>query len=300
MNDLMTSEIYASAFSKTGDFHYLLDKNGFLIDCNHKLLRFLGFSHIEDKSIGAIYEMMRKQGLWTSEQIQKFQQQDIDVMLSGRARVEEQAMINNNGSVLYFEISRLPLADKSGNALGLLVSLRDMTKQKQLNTQLRNIKSQLRYSNPLAVSSPVDSDIAPQINALKILLIEDNLVAQKAEKTVLMSCKCLTDVVATPSQADELFKPGKYDLVLMDLTLEEGDGYQLTASLRKREQGSNYRVPIIALTGHDPTVVRFNCEDAEMDGILRKPLTIEQAKQLIQRFIRHVDVDVKGLREFKQ
>lgn len=297
MNDLMTSQIYASAFSKTGDFLYILDKNGFLIDCNHNLLRFLGFSHIEDKTIGAIYEMMHKQGLWTSEQIEKFQQQDIDVMMSGRSRVEEQAMINNHGSILYFEISRLPLADKSGNALGLLVVLRDLTKQKQLNTQLRNIKSQLRYSNPLAVSSP---EKGTQINALKILLIEDNLVAQKAEKTVLMSCKCLTDVVATPKQADELFKPGKYDLVLMDLTLEEGDGYQLTASLRKREQGSNFRVPIIALTGHDPTVVGFNCEDAEMDGILRKPLTIEQAKQLIQRFIRHINVDVKGLKEFKQ
>ncbi|KTC87535.1 MULTISPECIES: response regulator [Legionella] len=297
MNDLMTSQIYASAFSKTGDFLYILDTNGFLIDCNHNLLRFLGFSHIEDKTIGAIYEMMHKQGLWTSEQIEKFQQQDIDVMMSGRSRVEEQAMINNHGSILYFEISRLPLADKSGNALGLLVVLRDLTKQKQLNTQLRNIKSQLRYSNPLAVSSP---EKGTQINALKILLIEDNLVAQKAEKTVLMSCKCLTDVVATPRQADELFKPGKYDLVLMDLTLEEGDGYQLTASLRKREQGSNFRVPIIALTGHDPTVVGFNCEDAEMDGILRKPLTIEQAKQLIQRFIRHINVDVKGLKEFKQ
>ncbi|WP_058450854.1 MULTISPECIES: response regulator [Legionella] len=299
MRDSIALQIYASAFSKMSELLYLLDKDGFLIDCSHNLLRFLGFDRIENNSIGAIYEMMRKEGLWTSQQIQNFQQHDIDVMLDGKSSTEEQAIINNSGSILYFEISRTPLADKSGNALGLLVVLRDLTKQKQLNTQLRSAKSQLRYSHKLNVSSS-HAAINKQINALKILLIEDNVIAQKAEKTVLMSCRCMTDVVATPRQADEIFKPGKYDLVLMDLTLEEGDGYQLTATLRKREQGSNYRVPIIALTGHDPTVVGFNCEDAEMDGILRKPLTVEQANQLIQRYIRHVDVNVKGLREFKQ
>lgn len=299
MKDSVVLQIYASAFSKMGDLIYLLDKDGFLIDCSHNLLRFFGFNRIEDNSIGAIYEMMGKEGLWTSQQIQNFQQHDIDAMLSGRNSKEEQAIINNHGSVLYFEISRIPLADKSGNALGLLVVLRDLTKLKQLNTQLRSAKSQLRYSHRLSGATS-HSEISQQISALKILLIEDNVIAQKAEKTVLMSCKCMTDVVATPQQADEIFKPGKYDLVLMDLTLEEGDGYQLTATLRKREQGSNYRVPIIALTGHDPTVVGFNCEDAEMDGILRKPLTVEQANQLIQRYVRHVDVSVKGLREFKQ
>jgi PAS domain S-box-containing protein len=288
-------ELYRSAFTKLDDPIYLLDKEGFLIDCNPKLLRFLGFESIKDNSIGAIYEMMRNQGLWTTEQIQTFQRNDIDAILSGEKNIEQQALINSNGSILYFEIARLPLSDSAGNALGLVVILRDQTKEKQLHEQLKNLKSRLRYSNNL--SSERHSEAHE--SKLKILLIEDNPIAQKAEKMILMSCRCLTDVVATPTQAHEVFKPGKYDLVLMDLTLEEGDGYHLTATLRKREQGSNYRVPIIALTGHDPTVVGFNCEDAEMDGIMRKPLTVEQANQLIQRYIRHVDVSVKGLKEFK-
>lgn len=299
MKNSNVSQIYASAFSKMEDLIYLLDKDGFLIDCNHNLLRFLGFDHIEDNSTDAIYEMMHKQGLWTSEQIENFKQYDIDALMSGKSKIDQQAIINNNGSVIYVEFSRIPLSDKSGNSLGLIVTLRDLTKQKQLNEQIKNLKAQLRYNNKLSNNSFLSEDTS-EIKTLKILLIEDNLIAQKAEKTILMTCKCLTDVVATPRQADEIFKPGKYDLVLMDLTLEEGDGYHLTAALRKREQGSNFRVPIIALTGHDPSVVGYNCEDAEMDGIIRKPLTVEQAKQLIQRYIRHANVDVKGLKQFKQ
>ncbi|KTD55574.1 response regulator [Legionella santicrucis] len=299
MENPPTSQIYARAFTKIDNMVYLIDKNGFLIDCNANLLRFLGYSYSEDNSIGSIYEMMRKQGLWTSEQIHHFQQQDIAAIISGKNEVEQQAIINNNGIILYFEISRTPLADKSGNALGLAVTIRDISKQKQLTEQVKNLKSQANY-NHKTVTNHYFSEKTGQINKLKILLIEDNLIAQKVEKAILMNCKCLTDVVATASQACEIFKPAKYDLILMDLTLEEGDGYNLTATLRKKEQGTHFRVPIIALTGHDPMDVGFNCEDAEMDGILRKPLTLEQANQLIQRYIRHIDIKVKGLMEFKQ
>jgi CheY-like chemotaxis protein len=287
------------AFTKSEGMIYLLDTNGFLIDCNDNLLRFLGMRRIEDDSIGAIYTMLHLQGLWTAEQVKNFQQHDINAIMSGRSETEQQAIITSNGDIHYFDITRIPLSDAAGQAIGLVVSFVDQTKQKKLAEQLKMLKSQLRYSHKV-VTPPAQSERFSHIDKLKILLIEDNVIAQKAEKTILMSCKCLTDVVATPKQADEIFKPGKYDMVLMDLTLEEGDGYQLTASLRKREQGSQYRVPIIALTGHDPTVVGFNCEDAEMDGILRKPLTIEQANQLIQRYVRHANVNVKGLREFKQ
>lgn len=299
MENSPTSQIYTRAFTKMDNMVYLIDKDGFLIDCNANLLRFLGYRYIEDNSIGSIYEMMRQQGLWTSEQIHSFQQQDIAAIISGENEVEQQAIINTQGTILYFEISRIPLADKSGNALGLAVTIRDISKLKQLTDQVKNLKSQVNY-NHKTVTNNLSSETTGQINKLKILLIEDNLIAQKAEKTILMNCKCLTDVVATASQACEIFKPAKYDLILMDLTLEEGDGYNLTATLRKQEQGTHCRVPIIALTGHDPMDVGFNCEDAEMDGILRKPLTIQQANQLIQRYIRHIDIKVTGLMEFKQ
>jgi PAS domain S-box-containing protein len=291
-------QIYASAFSQTDDLIYLLDKDGFLIDCNDKLLHFLGFDKIEGNSPGLIYDMMSKQGLWTSEQLQSFMQHDIDALISAKKKIDQQAIINNKGSILYFELSRTPLSDPAGNILGLIVILRNVTKEKQLTSQLKNIKAQSR-NNSLNGDSLFSEKTRPK-ETTKILLIEDNLIAQKVEKSILMACRCFIDVVATPKQACELFKPGKYDLIFMDLTLDDGNGYNLTAVLRKSEQGSKFRVPIIALTGHDPAEVGLNCEDSEMDGIIQKPLTIDQAKQLIRRYVDNSDVEIKGFRPFNQ
>ncbi len=297
MKNLAHAQLYASAFSQTNDLIYLLDKDGFLIDCNHNLLKFLGLN-TTDNSQDSIYDLMRTQGLWTQEQLKNFKQSDIDVLMSGKRTTEQQTIINNNGSIHYFEFSRIPFIDPTGTVGGLLVTLRDLTKQKKLEEQFKNLKTELLYNN--VSSGTLFSEKPQQREKIKILLVEDNPISQKATKKILMGCNCVVDVVATSKQADELFKPGKYNMVLMDLTLEEGDGYHLTSVLRKKEQASKSRVPIIALTAHDPLKVRFDCEDSEMDGIMQKPLKVEQATQLIKRYIRKSDDDVQGLMPFKQ
>lgn len=295
MNDAL--QIYMSAFTKMDNFAYLLDREGGLKACNQNLLRFLGFDEIGEHSI---YSMLHQQGLWISSQIEKMQQHDINTLISGKKMVEELTIINNKGIILGFEVSRIPLMDGSGIALGLMVSLRDITSEKRLAEQLKDLKNQLRHNNKmLGNADAVNNESLHKANPVKVLLIEDNLLTQKIEKNILFTCRCVTDAVATPRQANEIFKPGKYDLVLMDIGLEEGNGYQITAALRKKEEGSCYRVPIIALTGYALEEIEYDCDDAEMDGIISKPLTAIQTKQLIQRYIRHADIEVTGLREIK-
>lgn len=299
MSNIMLSQIYACAFSQTNDLVYILDKDGHLIDCNLSLLRFLGLNDTKGIPPDSIYELMRNQGLWTPEQLKYFKQSDSEVLVTGKKISEQQAIINNSGSVCYFEFSRSPFIDASGTNLGLIVTIRDLSDQKKLEEQVKRAKAQATYNN-VTNTGTLFSENAQKTGKTKILLVEDNVLSQKAEKKILMACNCLVDVVATPREADELFKPGKYDLVLMDLNLEESDGFHLTTLLRKKEQASKFRVPIIALTGLDPTDVRFDCEDSEMDGIIRKPLTVNQATQLIRRYIKNSDSDVKGLMPFKQ
>lgn len=295
MNDAL--QIYMSAFTKMDSFIYLLDQEGGLKACNQNLLRFLGFDRIGEHTI---YSMLYQQGLWISSQIEKMQQHDINTLISGKKMVEDLTIINNKGTILGFEVSRIPLMDVSGNALGLMVSLRDITSEKRVAEQLKDLKNQLRHTNKmLGNADTVNDESLHKANPIKVLLIEDNLLTQKIEKNILLTCRCITDAVATPRQANEIFKPGKYDLVLMDIGLEEGNGYQITAALRKKEVGSCYRVPIIALTGYALAEIEYDCDDAEMDGIMSKPLTAIQTKQLIQRYIRHVDIEVTGLREIK-
>jgi PAS domain-containing protein len=45
MKNLSLPQFYASAFSQMNDLVYLLDKDGFLVDCNHNFLHFLGLDN---------------------------------------------------------------------------------------------------------------------------------------------------------------------------------------------------------------------------------------------------------------
>lgn len=289
-------QIFKSAFERMDALMYILDQDGKLIDCNQHFLQLFGIEYIKDQSI---YQLMQEQGTWTSHQIQNFQQSDVHARLSGKRKVEEQTLLQGSGVVFNFEISRTPLLDDAKNPVGLLVIMRDITQQKQLDEQLKALKGQLRFANNKMMGQ-TEGDASTASKTAKVLLIEDNPITQRIEKTILTNCRCVTDAVATPDEVDEIFQPGKYDLVLMDIGLEKGNGYQVTGVLRKRESGSVYRVPIIALTGYNPSEVGFECDDAEMDGILQKPLTPEQARQLVQRYIHHhTDVTVKGLKVFK-
>lgn len=77
-----------------------------------------------------------------------------------------------------------------------------------------------------------------------------------------------------------------FDLVISDCQMPIMDGYSLARAIRQREQTLGLeRVPIIALTGNlvhdDPQ----RCRDAGMDAWLLKPLTLEQLRDVLMRWL---------------
>lgn len=136
-------------------------------------------------------------------------------------------------------------------------------------------------------------------NPPKVLMIEDNAIAQKAVQALLMQLDCQVDVADSGEKAVSLFKPGKYDLIFMDIGLEDGSGYVVSKKLRQIEDGSGFRVPIIALTGYEADVVKMDCNDYFMEGAITKPLTSEQARQIIEHYIYHMDIPISGLKTTK-
>jgi CheY-like chemotaxis protein len=96
-----------------------------------------------------------------------------------------------------------------------------------------------------------------------------------------------------------LFEPGRYDLVFMDIGLEDTSGYVVSKKFRQLEKDTEHHVPIIALTSYEADIVKYDCDDYTMEGALTKPLTSEQAKQIIQHYIYHIDIPVRGLKSIK-
>ncbi|KTD09389.1 response regulator [Legionella jamestowniensis] len=298
----ITHQYSQAILSAMPNLVYILDKNCSFIGANKNFLNLVGFEN-NDQLVGKTYKEMTEFLPWSEERIQMFKRDDINALLSGEAvyNIGEAPIIRSKEDVIYYESSRVPLLDEDKNVIGLVVILTDVTAYKRMEEQLAKIKEQLQQNNVKSLAVPVmrHSKAVNSKKIPKILMVEDNSIAQKATQALLMQLDCYVDVADSGDKAISLFKPGKYDLVFMDIGLEGTSGYVVSKEIRKMEDKSGYRVPIIALTGFEADVVKYDCVDYFMEGALTKPLTSEQAKQIIQHYVYDIDIPVRGLRSTK-
>lgn len=117
----------------------------------------------------------------------------------------------------------------------------------------------------------------------KILLVEDNKIAQLTAKAILEDLGCLVDIAETGQDALKLASHG-YHLIFMDIGLPDKDGLSITRQLRLREK-YRYSTPIVALTAHVSEVDVQRCEDAGMNGFISKPATRKDFQKMLLEHI---------------
>ena len=123
-----------------------------------------------------------------------------------------------------------------------------------------------------------------KVGPLKVLLVEDNLIVQRIQTTLLSSLNCHTEIAESGEKAVEIFNPGKYDLVFMDIGLPGIQGDAAARLLREAEKNSGHYVPIIALTAHSTAEINQHCMVSGIDLIVNKPLSLEQTKEVLRVF----------------
>lgn len=118
------------------------------------------------------------------------------------------------------------------------------------------------------------------------LIVEDNLIAAKAEKfTLLKLDNCEVDCVLTGEESVEITSKNKYDLILMDLGLPGMDGVEATEKIRAANSKINNRsTPIVTVTANENTDEHTRCLKAGANEVICKPFTIEKAKTILSRF----------------
>jgi len=119
------------------------------------------------------------------------------------------------------------------------------------------------------------------VNKLNILIVEDTKIAQKTAAMTLSALGCLIDTADSGKEALEKFKPGKYDLIFMDIGLPDIDGYTVTETIRSLEPQNN-QTPIMALTAHMEDECRDKSSESGMNGFVSKPLTTDEAKRILE------------------
>jgi signal transduction histidine kinase/CheY-like chemotaxis protein/HPt (histidine-containing phosphotransfer) domain-containing protein len=112
-------------------------------------------------------------------------------------------------------------------------------------------------------------------SGLRILLVEDNKVNQKAASAILKIIGFKDIAIAENGQeAFALIRKTPYDLVFMDVQMPVMNGYKATEKIRQweRERSAKIRMPIIAMTANAIAGDREKCLAAGMDDYISKPI----------------------------
>jgi CheY-like chemotaxis protein len=141
------------------------------------------------------------------------------------------------------------------------------------------------FSIPISAGKPATAAPAPPVTpektAPRILLVEDNAVAQRFMITLLERRGYQVTLAPEGLSALRKVATARFDLILMDLQMPGIDGIETTRRLRQLD--ATAATPIIACTANPSSEVRAECTAAGMDDFLSKPVNPEELFTVLAR-----------------
>ena len=181
----------------------------------------------------------------------------------------------------------------TGTGIGLAVSRR-LAKSMGGDIQVKSIPGEgsiftLKVQAPSAadeVEDALDDDMP--LPALHVLLVEDIELNVVVARSVLEKLGNSVDIAMTGKEALEMFCPGEYDLVLLDIQLPDMTGMDISRALNQRFKKDSLP-PLVALTAN---VLKDKREylDAGMDDVLSKPLAVPALMSIIRKYWDSQDI----------
>jgi CheY-like chemotaxis protein len=112
---------------------------------------------------------------------------------------------------------------------------------------------------------------------MHILLVDDMPTQRFLLASLLSHCDCTVETASGGAEALALANQQKPDVVLLDLSMPEMDGYELAERLR-REAGLT-EAKLVAVSAWDCDVARLS--ESGIDQYLRKPVMLQKLKTAI-------------------
>jgi CheY-like chemotaxis protein len=117
--------------------------------------------------------------------------------------------------------------------------------------------------------------------SMRILLAEDESIVARLISKVLMGKGDGVELVTSCHEAIERLRAAEFDLVMLDMHLDDGDGFQVVEAM---EAGEAPASPVLLITGD-----YFEADDprpGRVAGVLPKPFDLEQLERAVSAF-RH-------------
>ena len=135
------------------------------------------------------------------------------------------------------------------------------------------------------------NNLAPLRKDFRILVAEDNRTNQMVAAGMLAMNGCTCEFAANGREAMEAARQHRFDLILMDCSMPEMDGYEATAHIRNLEEPMGRHTPIVAMTANTQRGDADKCLAAGMDDYLAKPITLVELRHKLELWLPRSNQD---------
>lgn len=230
------------------------------------------------KTVSILFEV-RDTGIGISEE-------DTASVFDSFNQVDESYSRSHDGSGLGLSIvknlvqlmdGRVWLESRSGSGSSFFVQL-DLPESENMSEQEMDEKEDIGF---------------PQ--ELSILLAEDNGVNAMYVQKLFEKQGVRIDHVRDGADALRVLSEKRYDIVLMDISMPNMDGMEVTRRIRNGESGEDSRsLPIIALTAHSLQGDRERFLAAGMNGYVEKPVSQKKLFRQVRELLYSGDPEHGG------
>lgn len=142
-----------------------------------------------------------------------------------------------------------------------------------------------RGERPMLRQAAVASQDGVIFPGVRVLVVDDSEVNREVATEALSQLGIAADTANDGRQAVEVLRSRQYDLVLMDGSMPELDGFEATRLIRTEEaQSGRPRTAIVALTAHVVGSGADAWKTCGMDGVIHKPFRLPD---IVRELTRH-------------
>jgi signal transduction histidine kinase/DNA-binding NarL/FixJ family response regulator len=184
-----------------------------------------------------------------------------------------------------------PMGDAAG-AQAVHQGLADcLIRRPIVQAEWRDVLARLADGRPFvedkaAGGAPGLAEDAPAFAGARVLVADDSAVNREVACEALARLGIVAATVEDGRAALEAIRSGRFDLVLMDGSMPDLDGYQATRLLREEEaREGRAHLPVVALTAHVVGPAAQAWREAGMDDVLHKPFTVAKLGACLARHL---------------
>ncbi|MBV9076775.1 MAG: response regulator [Methylobacteriaceae bacterium] len=122
----------------------------------------------------------------------------------------------------------------------------------------------------------------------RVLVVDDAAVNREVACEALARLGIAAETAEGGVEGVEKALTGRYDLVLMDGSMPDVDGYEAARRIRAAEAGTARRTRVVALTAHVVGAAAEAWREAGMDDVLHKPFTVAKLAACLERHLADV------------